>query len=67
MTFSKMSFAFAVRMKGLGLSLWRSMWSSMAMMGCSRTLKIPRRMRLSVRSRKKRSIMLNHEADVGAK
>ena len=37
------------------------------MMSCSRSRKTPRRMRFSVRSRKKRSTMLSHEAEVGVK
>ena len=62
-----MSLAFAVQMKGLGFSLWPSMYSPMAMISCSRSWKTPRRSRFCVRSRKKRSTMLSHEAEVGVK
>jgi hypothetical protein len=36
-TFSRMSLAFAVQMKGLGSSLWPSMYSPIAMINCSRS------------------------------
>src|ERR1035438_4388676 len=62
-----MSVALAVQMKGLGFLLWPSMYSPMAMMSCSRSWKTPRRSRLWVRSRKKRSTMLSHDAEVGVK
>ena len=64
-TFARMSDAFFVQMKGFGLSLWYRMYSSIASMTSGTLRKTPRRRRLAVRSRKKRSTMLSQDALVG--
>ena len=67
MTFARMSDAFLVQMNGFGSSLWRKTYSSIASMTSCTLRKMPRRIRLSVRSRKKRSTMFSQEALVGVK
>ena len=66
-TLARMSLALAVQMKGFGLALCAAMYSSMASFRSGTLLNTPRRMRLSVISRKKRSTMLSHEELVGVK
>ena len=67
LTFSRMSEAFAVQMKGLGFWLCLSMYLPIAMISSSTSRKTPRRRRFCVRSRKKRSTMFSQELLVGVK
>ena len=62
-----MSLAWAVQMEGYGSFLcWRRYFSSAAI-SSGRLCKTPRRPRVTVRSRKKRSAMLSHAALFGVK
>ena len=66
-TLARMSDALAVQMKGLGSMLWCAMYKSMARSSSGTLVKLSRRMRLSVMSRKNRSTMFSHDALVGVK
>jgi hypothetical protein len=64
---AKMSLDWAVQMEGFGsLLCWRSYFPRAAI-SSGRLCKPPLRTRVTVRSRKKRSAMLSHEALVGVK
>ena len=66
-TLARMSLAFAVQINGFGLALCAAMYSLMADSNSDTLVNTPRRMRLSVMSRKKRSTMLSQEELVGVK
>src|SRR5215470_2437262 len=66
-TFSRISPADLVQMKGFGLALWFSRYSMMALLSSAVLLKAPRRMRFRVISAKNLSTMLSQEAEVGVK
>jgi hypothetical protein len=66
-TLAKMSEALAVQMKGLVSMLCFATYRSMANSSSGTLVKLPRRMRLSVMSRKKRSAMFSHDAPAGVK
>ena len=66
MTFCRMPRALLVQMNGLGSVLRWARWSSMAVTSSSWLLNAPRRKRFSEMSRKKRSTLFSHDAEVGA-
>ena len=61
------SLCLAVQINGLGLVLCTAMYSSMTASNSATLANTPRRMRLSVMSRKNRSTQLSQEALVGVK
>ena len=66
-TLTRMSLASAVQINGLRLVFCTAMYTSMAASNSASLANTPRRMRLSVMSRKKRSTLLSQEALVGVK
>ena len=67
MTLARISEALAAQMNGFGSMLCSATYRSMASSSSGTLVKLSRRMRLSVMSRKKRSTMFSHDALVGVK